>query len=101
LGFGVDRLADRSSTICGWDTGYTKIRNTFGRQAIPMTWDYCEGNAFSTSTGNFEDLLEWVHKFLSAAPTKTPGLARQADAATLGARPSWPLAGGTPALVRP
>ena len=29
LALGVDRLADRSSTICGWDTGFTKIRNTF------------------------------------------------------------------------
>lgn len=40
LAFVVDRLADRSSTICSWDNGYQKIRNTFGRQAIPMTWDY-------------------------------------------------------------
>jgi putative DNA methylase len=80
LGFGVDRLVDRSSTICGWDTGYTKIRNTFGRQAIPMTWDYCEGNAFSESTGNFEDLLEWVYKFLKAAPANTTGEVKQSDA---------------------
>jgi putative DNA methylase len=82
LGFGVDRLVDRSSTICGWDTGYTKIRNTFGRQAIPMTWDYCEGNAFSESSGNFEDLLEWVYKFLNAAPANVPGLVSQSDAQT-------------------
>jgi putative DNA methylase len=40
LGLGVDRLADRSSTICGWDSGFTNIRNTFGRQALPMIWDY-------------------------------------------------------------
>lgn len=82
LGFGVDRLADRSSTICGWDTGYTKIRNTFGRQAIPMTWDYCEGNAFSESTGNFEDLLEWVVKFLNEAPANVQGSVGQSDAQT-------------------
>ena len=82
VGFGVDRLADRSSTICGWDTGYTKIRNTFGRQAIPMTWDYCEGNAFSESTGNFEDLLEWVEKFLIQSPASVQGHAQQIDAQT-------------------
>lgn len=82
LAFGVDRLADRSSTICGWDTGYTKIRNTFGRQAIPMTWDYCEGNAFSESSGNFEDLLEWVQKFLIQAPAKAHCYANQFDAQT-------------------
>jgi putative DNA methylase len=81
LTFGVNRLADRSSTICGWDSGYNKIRNTFGRQAIPMTWDYCEGNAFSESTGNFVSLLEWVFKFLNEAPANSNALAAQADAA--------------------
>lgn len=82
LALGVDRLADRSSTICGWDTGFTKIRNTFGRQAIPMTWDYCEGNPFSDSTGNFEDLLNWIVEFLANAPARILGLATQADAQT-------------------
>lgn len=82
LTFGVDRLADRCSTICGWDSGYTKIRNTFGRQAIPMTWDYCEGNVFSESTGNFASLLEWVIKYLNEAPAKPIAFAIQRDAAT-------------------
>ncbi|MCY4175669.1 MAG: hypothetical protein OXD37_04975 [Acidimicrobiaceae bacterium] len=53
LAFAVDRLADRNSTICTWDSGYVKIRNTFGRQAIPMTWDFAECNPFSSSTGNW------------------------------------------------
>ncbi len=38
LAIAVDRLADRNSTICSWDTGYVKVRNTFARQAIPMIW---------------------------------------------------------------
>nr|WP_245395604.1 DUF559 domain-containing protein [Anthocerotibacter panamensis] len=82
LALGVDRLADRASTICGWDNGYTKIRNTFGRQAIPMTWDYAEGNVFSESTGNFSSLLEWVEKFLIDAPSLNFGQSAQQDAST-------------------
>jgi len=82
LALGVDRLADRSSTICGWDSGFTKIRNTFGRQAIPMTWDYAEGNAFSDSTGNFSALLEWVEKYLLQAPAMPSGSCLQQDAST-------------------
>ncbi len=82
LGFGVDRLADRCSTICSWDSGYTKIRNTFGRQAIPMTWDYCEGNVFSSSTGNFSSLLKWVFKYLNEAPAGPTAYTQQQDAAT-------------------
>jgi putative DNA methylase len=80
LGLGVDRLADRGSTVCGWDVGYTKIRNTFGRQAIPMTWDYAEGNPFSDSTGNFSSLLEWIVKFLLKAQTSPNGNSIQEDA---------------------
>ncbi|MER2504532.1 MAG: DUF1156 domain-containing protein [Azonexus sp.] len=82
LALGVDRLADRASTICGWDSGFTKIRNTFGRQAIPMTWDYAEGNVFSESTGNFGSLLEWVEKYLLQAPAAPNGNSVQQDAST-------------------
>ena len=64
----LDRLADRSSSICSWDSGYVKIRNTFGRQAIPMTWDYAEGNPFSHSTGSFQSMIEWVAKCLLEFP---------------------------------
>ena len=80
LGFGVNRLADRASTICGWDNGYTKIRNVFGRQAIPMTWDFAEGNVFSESTGNFSSLLGWVEEFLQKIGDHRDGWASQADA---------------------
>jgi putative DNA methylase len=82
LSVGVDRLCDRSSTICSWDSGFTKIRNTFGRQAIPMTWDYAEGNPFSDSTGNFSALLEWVQEFLNEAPAAPFGDAAQQDASS-------------------
>ncbi|MGC8530186.1 MAG: DUF1156 domain-containing protein [Leptospirillia bacterium] len=80
LGLSVDRLSDRMSSICGWDSGYVKIRNTFGRQAIPMTWDYAEANPFSDSSGNFLGATEWVQKVLLNLPSKGTGLACQQDA---------------------
>ena len=80
LAFAVDRLADRSSTICTWDSGYVKIRNTFGRQAIPMTWDFAEGNPFSSSTGSWEGMVRWVRKALEHVPASVPGEAVQRDA---------------------
>ena len=82
LSLGIDRLADRLSTISTWDVGYTKIRNTFGRQAIPMTWDYAEGNLFSDSTGNFVSQLEWIKKFLSSKSTMVGGKSDQIDASS-------------------
>src|SRR5689334_12882733 len=56
LGFGVDKLSDRHSTLCRWYPTPTAsgIINTFSRHALPMTWDYAEGNPFSVASGNFE-----------------------------------------------
>ena len=80
LALGVDRLADRLSSICSWDVGYAKIRNTFGRQAIPMTWDFAEGNPFSRSTGNFVSLLRWIEKFLQTTRPGALGSSCHSDA---------------------
>ncbi len=80
LAFGVNRLADRCSSICSWDVTRDNIRNTFARQAIPMTWDYAEGNPFSASTGNFLGANEWVAKVVESSPCTEPGYAQQYDA---------------------
>lgn len=82
LAFAITRLADRGSTICGWDSGFTKIRNTFGRQAIPMTWDFAEGNPFSDSTGNWSSCVTWIWKVLEALVPSAPGFEVQHDAQT-------------------
>ena len=68
LAFSVSRMADRHSSLCRWDpnpTGYApKIANTFGRHALPMVWDFVEGNPFSPSSGNYEDAVGWVAKVI-------------------------------------
>jgi putative DNA methylase len=71
LTIGVDRIADRQSMICRWDMGYTKLQGTFTRFALPITWDYCEGNPFSDTTGNYAANLEWVAKYLEHAMVAT------------------------------
>lgn len=81
LAFVVDKLADRGSTICSWDATREGLRNTFGRQAIPMTWDFAEGNTFSSSSGCFDNSTEWVYKCLQSFPAAfAGGDARQFDA---------------------
>ena len=60
LSCGIDKLVDRQSAQCRWDQGFSKISSTFTRFALPMLWDYCEGNPISDSTGNYCSCLEWV-----------------------------------------
>ena len=82
LAFAVDKVADYWSTICSWHNSGEKVRNTFGRQAIPMVWDYAEGNPFCDSSGNFMAMINWVWKSVQTTPARNRGMAQQADAAT-------------------
>jgi putative DNA methylase len=79
LAFVVDRLANRQSTICFWDNSRENIQQTFTRQAIPMTWDFVEGNPFSSSTGNFTSECSWVYIFLSKIIFVNNGYASLSD----------------------
>jgi len=85
LGFAGSRMADRHSSLCRWQpnpTGYApKIANTFGRQALPMVWDYVEGNPFGPSSGNLLDAVGWVAKVVETSlSANAPGSAFQVDA---------------------
>jgi putative DNA methylase len=85
LAIAADRGVDRNSTICTWDSSpkMEALRNTFARQAIPMTWDFAEGNPFSGSSGNWDNNIDWVTKVLSFMRPTAKGKASQADATTL------------------
>ena len=78
LAFAVDKMADYSSTICVYSEPF--IAHTFGRQAIPMSWDYAESNPFSESTGCFMNCVEWIYKFMTMHRAVTQSKARQFDA---------------------
>jgi putative DNA methylase len=56
------------------------LRNTFARQAIPMTWDFAEGNPFSESSGNWNNNIEWTAMVCDILNPVAVGVARQLDA---------------------
>lgn len=80
LAFVIDKMADYHSSICSWHNSGEKIRNTFGRQAIPMVWDYAEANPFCTSSGSFSNMLEWVARCVAELPVFNISEASQFDA---------------------
>lgn len=82
LSFSVDKAADYWSTVCTWHSSKELIRNTFGRQAIPMTWDYVETNIFSDSSGNVSSGIDWATKALCLFPAGVQGFSVQGDAQT-------------------
>lgn len=83
LAFGITKSTDYHSSITTWHSGREIIRNTFGRHAIPMTWDFTEANIFSSSTGNWRNNLEWGVKTLNAFVPQNSGTEIQHDAQTV------------------
>jgi putative DNA methylase len=91
LALAVGKLADISSTLCTWHSGaaHQKIRQTFGRQALPMTWDFAEGNPFSDSSGNFSRQVALISNVLSMALVPSAvGTEVQHDAQTVNYPPN-------------
>lgn len=80
LAFIIDKMADYQSSVCSWNPPRDGLRNTFGRQAIPMVWDYAEGNPFSHSSGCFDNMLEWIEKCILELPGNITGEVSQYDA---------------------
>ena len=81
LAFAVSKTADSSCTIARWQSTGDFVAGAFGRQAIPMVWDFAEANLFSSSTQNWLGQIEWVARAVGSLPaTGRKGAAFQGDA---------------------
>ena len=43
LALALDRCADFNNCLCRWSSSNQKVMNLFGRQALPMVFDFCRG----------------------------------------------------------
>ena len=84
LAFLVDKLADLGNSLNRWEPIAQCPRQLFARQAIPMIWDYAEGNPFSASSGSWKVLLHNLSGCFSAKlfdfNRVNKGIVRQFDA---------------------
>jgi putative DNA methylase len=95
LAFVVDRSANYWSSFTFWGGDF--IVQTFGRQALPMVWDYSEGNPFSSSTGSWLGAIEWVSKCLEfSIPAYGIGEVRQEDATKINRTDEMPIISSDP-----
>ena len=84
LALSMDRVADFNNSLCRWSPSNQKVMNLFGRQVIPMVWDFAEANTLGTSVGSWETCSEYVAKCIQTIPVvgSGTGFTRQIDAAT-------------------
>lgn len=83
LALAVDRSADYWSTLCVFSGSF--IAHTFGRQALPMVWDFAEANPFSGATGDWDGAINWIERVCRnvARAQMHAGEAMMADARSL------------------
>ena len=82
LSCSVDKASDFWSANVTWMNDRGALQQTFGRQAIPIVWDFAEANPFSSSGGNFLHFTDRAADVLDYLPCNAPGVATQADAVT-------------------
>ncbi|MCJ7543602.1 MAG: DUF1156 domain-containing protein [Phycisphaerae bacterium] len=75
LGVLADQIADMGSALCHWHSTHATVVRTFGRQALPMVWDFGELAPFGHGWGNAEHLLRLVTEFIENEYMVTGGAA--------------------------
>ena len=69
-------------TQARWRPGDGKSAPGFGRQALPMVWDYADLNPFAGAGGDFLGVINGAEKTLRNLPPPVTGHAAQANATT-------------------
>jgi putative DNA methylase len=82
LAFVVDRCADFSNSVTRWVPGNQKVMNLFGKQVIPMTWDYPEAAILADTVGGFAPASEYIADCIKKLSPAAAGFATQAAAQT-------------------
>ena len=86
LSFAIDKMADLGNSLVRWEPVAQCPRQLFGRQAIPMIWDFAEANSLGESSGAWSVFVEGIYKaFVKGFETVQPwfkGTVLQGDAQT-------------------
>jgi adenine-specific DNA methylase len=84
LSFAFDKVNDYCNVLCQWRNNLEAVGHTFAKQALPMLWDYVEGNPISGASGTFLGALEWISMVLKKlSNSSTPATINQMNASKL------------------
>jgi adenine-specific DNA methylase len=68
----ISHVLDRNTALCRWrpESYMETVESMYGRQALPMVWDFAEAVPLSDSTGSFEHALKVVSQCLETSAGK-------------------------------
>jgi len=86
LAFALSKQADLGNSLCAWEPNAQCPRHLFARQAIPMVWDFAEGNPLGNSSGSWSVFIDGIVKAFAKSfewvDNRAAGFSMQSDAAT-------------------
>ena len=81
LAAALSRCADHWSSGAMWIQDLEAVAHTFGRQALPIVWDFVESCGFSDGGAVWEGQIDWVARVVEKSPSLGIGDVQIADAA--------------------
>jgi putative DNA methylase len=111
LALAIDKSSVYWSSLCPWlnQPKNEIVGNTFGRQALPIIWDFAESNPFSDSGGIIDKQVDYLSKtMVMSLCARGIGVSLQLDAAhqstssekVVSADPPYHLPAGRPSSAR-
>lgn len=84
LGLALSKLTDFCSSLCTFNyTGGRGVKNTFGRQALQMVWDFAETNPFNPDGASWIAVMEDTPVTLKQLPQGLAGHVVRGSATSL------------------
>ena len=81
LSFAQSKSCNRNTSLCLWEHRMDRLVATFGRQALPMVWDFAETNPLAGAGGDIFGSVESVCEVIEKQFQQTiPAFASQQDA---------------------
>ena len=81
LSFAQSKSCNRNTSLCLWEHRMDRLVATFGRQGLPMVWDYAETNPLAGAGGDIFGSVQSVCEVIEKQFHQThSGLASQQDA---------------------
>lgn len=81
LAFAIDRCTDFVNSLCGWSSTNQKVMHLFGKQSLPMAWDFAEANILVNTVGGYLPAAQYIADCIEKLPLQGgEGFATQANA---------------------
>ncbi len=85
LAFAQSKACNRNTSLCLWEHRMDRLVATFGRQALPMVWDFAETNPLAGAGGDIYGTVKSVSEVIDKQfHLDQRGIAVQADAVKQG-----------------